>query len=159
MKNKVTYADEAKTNVYMQAADVRFKLHEMFQENKYDFQWNLYNAIERNTKYAPAIISIDTLADAIACYFNADDKMFMQRTSEGMGMRNVDTVIYVDVLRTMSDVIHQTIYELKEENPGEQDLIDIYAFFTNNLALGYGKSAIAMLMDITIYADHFNLRI
>lgn len=155
------------TNMYLKAASIRGLLHEIFMKNECGFTSALIKYL-RNMKYDN--FSLDEEIKDIEinqCEGIPDELSFNysflgETKSSSMDIRNVYTVMYVDILNSLSQSIIEVIkyiYDTVNQSVNSFDVQEInkintiYNFIIELQATT--KSAITMLFDIKLYSDHF----
>lgn len=150
------------TNKYIQAADVRGVLHNIFINNQYGFADELIKTL-RETKCDYFQFSEDASTQNLLFNYNINNIY----SSSSIDIRNVHAILQVEIMQFMSSILLGTTISLYNIN-STMTVAENEADYKDNLTIVYNflksiktntKSAITMLFDIHIYMDHFVIEI
>lgn len=155
------------TNMYLKAASIRGLLHDMFINNECGFTSILIKYL-RNMKYSN--FSLDEEIKDIEinqCEGIPDELSFSysflgETKSSSMDIRNVYTVMYVDILNSLSQSVTEVIKYIHDVINQHPDSFDTQEIDKINTIYNFiielqttTRSAITMLFDVKLYSDHF----
>lgn len=155
------------TNPYIKAAAYRSKLHDIFINNKYGFTSTLIRYIH-GLNYSKFHIVAECPEICVGPYEGMPTELVFNYSlkENGLGspnwdIRDIYTIMYVDILDTLSTAVIDVIGYIHDQNIYRQcgntdEFEDLYNFI---LECENTRGIVTMLFDIQIYMDHFVFRI